>query len=160
MTPRSKTSGTVSAAVRPLAAADLPAVRDLAAQLGYEATLGELAERLPPLEHSPSHAVLVAEVSGSVAGWIHVEASHALIHAPCGEIVSLVVDGGRRSQGVGALLLRAAEAWARSRGLERIRVRCRVEREDAHRFYANEGFALEKTQRVFTKSLSGLASGD
>lgn len=159
MTAQSGRRAPPSAAVRPLAAADLPAVRDLAGELGYEATLGEMAERLPPLEHSPSHAVLVAEEAGSVAGWIHVEASHALIHAPCAEIVSLVVDGGRRSRGIGALLLRAAEAWARSRGLKRIRVRCRVEREDAHRFYGREGFALEKTQRVFTKSLSSPASG-
>lgn len=155
MTPQAGMRAAASAAVRPLAAADLPAVRDLAAQLGYEATLGELAERLPPLEHSPSHAVLVADDSGSIAGWIHVEASHALIHAPCAEIVSLVVDDGRRGRGVGALLVRAAEAWARSRGLNRIRVRCRVEREDAHRFYEREGFALEKTQRVFTKGLAG-----
>jgi hypothetical protein len=32
-------------------------------------------------------------------------------------------------------------------------VRCRVEREEAHRFYAREGFALEKTSKVFSKSL-------
>lgn len=140
---------------------DLAGAAVLAGELGYAATRGELAERLPALEHSPSHALLVVDAPGSgaagaaaIAGWIHVEASHALIHEPLAEIVSLVVASGSRGRGIGAALVRGAESWARSRGLRRLRVRCRVEREDAHRFYEREGFRLEKTQRVFSKSLA------
>jgi GNAT superfamily N-acetyltransferase len=138
-------------------AEDLPAAARLATQLGYPAHEADLAERMRLLEGSPSHALLVAEAEADsgreIAGWIHVAASRALIHDPIAEIVSLVVDESRRGGGMGALLVRAAEAWSRSRGLRRLRVRCRVEREAAQRFYVREGFVLEKTQKVLSKDL-------
>jgi len=146
-------AASASARVRPIRDEDLEAVARLATELGYPARGADLAERLPALRQSPSHAVLVAELGGEISGWIHVEVSHALIHDPFGEIVSLVVDASTRGRGIGALLVRSAEAWARTRGLRRLRVRCRVERERAHRFYDREGFALEKTTKVFSKDL-------
>lgn len=150
----------LAVSIRPLGEdpEDLAAAARLAQELGYPCHAAELAERLEPLRHSPLHAVLTAESehatpSGRIVGWMHVEASHALIHEPLAEIVSLVVDSTARGRGVGASLIRAAEAWARSRGLARLRVRCRVEREDAHRFYVRENFTLEKTQKVFSKRI-------
>ena len=141
--------------IRPLREADLRAVADLAQQLGYAASPAELTDRFGPLAHSPAHAVLVAEsAEGGVAGWIHVGTSLALIHGPEAEIHSLVVDERLRGRGIGAALVAAAEAWARSRDLRRVRVRCQVKREDAHRFYTREGFTHQKTQHVFGKSLS------
>lgn len=139
--------------IRPLGEADLDAAARLATELGYPATRADLAERLPALEHSPSHLLLGAETGGALVGWIHAETSRALIHDPLAEIVSLVVADGSRGRGVGASLVAATQAWARSRGLRRLRVRCRVEREDAHRFYVREGFTLEKTSKVFSKPL-------
>jgi GNAT superfamily N-acetyltransferase len=145
--------------IRPLEEADLGTVRELASQLGYGASAPEIADRLPPLRHSPFDGLFVASTSGgagaaAVAGWIHVCASHALIHDPQAEIVSLVVDERLRGRRVGAALVAAAEAWARSRDLRRIRVRCQIKREGAHRFYEREGFQREKTQHVFGKPLT------
>jgi len=138
--------------IRPLAADDLPAVAALASELGYAASVAELAERLEGIAHSPSHGLFIsARADGAPLGWIHVTASRALIHEPEAEIISLVVTASARGQGIGAALVGAAEAWARSRGLDRIRVRCRLEREAAHRFYEHEGFARTKTQHVFAK---------
>jgi ribosomal protein S18 acetylase RimI-like enzyme len=142
--------------VRPIRDEDLEAVARLATELGYSAARSDLAGRLPALRDSPSHAIVVAELAGEVIGWIHVEVSRALIHDPFGEIVSLVVDASTRDRGIGAALVRSAEAWARSRGLRRLRVRCRVERERAHRFYQREGFALEKTSKVLSKNLEAV----
>lgn len=144
-----------SVPVRPLREADLRAVADLAQQLGYTVSPAELTDRFGPLAHSPAHAVLVAEsAEGGVAGWIHVGTSLALIHGPEAEIHALVVDAQVRGRGIGAALVAAAEAWARSRDLRRVRVRCQVKREDAHRFYVGEGFAHQKTQHVFLKTLA------
>jgi GNAT superfamily N-acetyltransferase len=139
--------------IRPLREEDVRAVARLATQLGYPANASDLAERLKLLQGSPSHGLFTAvdAAGGEVLGWIHVAASHALIHDPLAEIVSLVVDETRRGAGVGAALVRAAEAWSRSRGLGRLRVRCRVERERAHRFYEREGLVPEKTQNVLSK---------
>jgi GNAT superfamily N-acetyltransferase len=142
------------AAIRPLLPSDLPDVSRLAAQLGYGSPLPAFSERLASLAGSPSHGLFVAESSGGrVAGWIHVAASRALIHDPEAEIISLVVDEEERGRRIGAGLVAAARAWARSRGLRRLRVRCRVEREAAHRFYVREGFHRDKTQHVFSQAL-------
>lgn len=143
------------AAVRPLVPSDLPEVSRLAAQLGYASPLPAFSDRLSSLSPSPSHGLFVAEtVEGRIAGWIHVAASHALIHDPEAEIVSLVVEERERGRRIGAGLVAAARAWARTRNLRRLRVRCRVERDGAHRFYGREGFTREKTQHVFASSLT------
>lgn len=140
--------------VRPMAADDLPVVRELAAQLGYPASAPEISDRFEALAHSPLHALLVAAAPGeSPSGFLHVCASTALLHAPEAEIVALVVEERERGRGVGASLVAAAEAWARSRGLVSMRVRTRVERERAHRFYERLGFDRSKTQHVFMKAL-------
>ncbi len=142
------------APVRPMAAEDLPAVRELAAQLGYSASAPDLSDRFEAIAHSPLHALLVAAAPGeSPSGFVHVAASPALIHASEAEIVSLVVEERARGRRLGASLVASAEAWARSRGLGAMRVRCRIERDRAHRFYERLGFDRSKTQHVFTKAL-------
>jgi GNAT superfamily N-acetyltransferase len=50
------------------------------------------------------------------------------------------------------MLVAACEAWARRCGLTRIRVRSRVARKDAHRFYEGLGFERSKEQVVFDKT--------
>ena len=64
---------------------------------------------------------------------------------------SLRRTGAGRAIGRG--LIERCEGWARSRGLNRIAVRWREAREDAHRFYANVGYGIEKIQRLFGKRL-------
>jgi GNAT superfamily N-acetyltransferase len=50
-------------------------------------------------------------------------------------------------------LLEAAERWARARGCRRLVVATRITRERAHRFYAREGYEVNKTSYVLTKPL-------
>jgi len=52
----------------------------------------------------------------------------------------MVVDKERRSEGIGGLLMAAAESWARSRGLTHIELSSNSGRVDAHRFYERQGF--------------------
>ena len=51
----------------------------------------------------------------------------------------LVVDKSQRSRGVGALLLEAAQAWAREHGCTHLRLESGLGRTDAHRFYLAQG---------------------
>ena len=53
----------------------------------------------------------------------------------------MVVDKERRSEGVGELLMAAAESWARGRGLTHIELSSNRGRVEAHRFYEKQGFA-------------------
>ena len=52
----------------------------------------------------------------------------------------MVVDKERRSEGIGGLLMSAAEDWARGQGLTHIELSSNSARVDAHRFYERQGF--------------------
>jgi GNAT superfamily N-acetyltransferase len=133
---------------------DHAAIAALAGELGYPSTPEAVAGRWRALAADPHAAALVAERDGLVVGWMHVGVAHTLDSDPFAEIVGLVVADRARGQGVGAALVDAAKAWARDRGLGRLRVRSNVVRERAHRFYEHQGFALKKTQRVFDLDLT------
>jgi GNAT superfamily N-acetyltransferase len=102
-----------------------------------------------------SYAVFVAEVPGPrIAGWVSVYMFRAVETDRCAEVSGIVVDEELRSRGIGELLLRAAENWARKQGCDEIWVRSNVKRTRAHAFYQRNGFGLVKTQGVFRKTLS------
>jgi GNAT superfamily N-acetyltransferase len=69
------------------------------------------------------------------------------------EVNGLVVADDERSRGTGALLLSAAEQWARSRGCKNMSVRSNVIRGRAHQFYQRHGYEHYKTQKAFRKPL-------
>jgi GNAT superfamily N-acetyltransferase len=133
---------------------DASALAALAGELGYPATPRAIVARLAAIEAEPASRVLVAEdARGRVVGWLHVALTAHLLDDATAEILGLVVTAGARGGGIGAQLLHAAEDWARTRGAVRLRVRSRVERERAHRFYERAGYARAKTQHVFAKPL-------
>ncbi|MET0230253.1 MAG: GNAT family N-acetyltransferase [Rhodanobacteraceae bacterium] len=133
---------------------DAPAIAELGGQLGYAANRQQIATRLAGIESERSSRVLVAEdATGSVIGWLHVASRTQLTEDACAEILGLVVDESARGAGIGAALIRAAEAWARAEGCTRMRVRSRETRERAHRFYEREGYERNKVQLVLHKAL-------
>lgn len=133
---------------------DAPALAELCGQLGYPATRQQIVARLAAIETDAAGRVLVAEdAEGRVVGWLHVAQQARLIDDEVAEILGLVVAESMRGSGVGAGLLRAAEAWARERGIAQLRVRSRVERERAHGFYERAGYRRSKSQHVFAKLL-------
>jgi GNAT superfamily N-acetyltransferase len=138
--------------LREVEAEDAAAAAELSAQFGYPVEADEMRRRIAGLKPGV-RAVFVACADGEVMGWIDVGAVSHLQSGTYAEIGGLVVAAARRSQGVGARLVEAAEGWAREHGLERMVVRSRTAREDAHRFYLREGYALTKTSVVFTKEM-------
>jgi GNAT superfamily N-acetyltransferase len=143
----------VSAAIRPARASDAATIARLCGELGYAATAVDIEVRRGAIEHSAEHVLLVAEADGEVTGWLHACVAHAIEHERCVEIRGLVVDERARGQRVGAALVAAAERWARTLGIMRVRVRSRDTRERAHRFYEREGYTVVKMSKVFEKPL-------
>ena len=137
--------------VREATSSDAAALAALSTQLGYPTRLEEAAERLAAIGNDG--AVLVAEDAGAVLGWIHVCGIRFFQSPPFAEIGGLVVDEAARGKGIGRLLVAAAVRWAAEQGYGKIRVRSKVVREDAHRFYEREGFRRVKTQAVFDRKL-------
>jgi GNAT superfamily N-acetyltransferase len=108
---------------------------------------------LAEIADDPGAVVLVADSGAHVIAWVHVRALPLLTRDACAEIGGLVVDESRRGHGIGGRLMAAAEEWARGRGLDTLRLRSNVIRDDAHTFYRRRGFASSKTSLLFTKPL-------
>ena len=120
-------------------------------QLGYEATVATLRGRLE--RRDELREVLVAELDGSVAGWLAIRVETTFVEGFAADVEGLVVDEATRSRGIGKLLLEAAESWARERGCSEMRVRSNVIRKRAHSFYRRQGYATVKAQLNFRKPL-------
>jgi GNAT superfamily N-acetyltransferase len=144
----------VSAQIRPIREEDAPTVAVLCKQLGYPADIPDVLARVRQIAADPNRTVLVAGVNDAVVGWIDLSIEYHLQSEPVALIGGLVVAEAVRGQGIGRQLCQAAEAWARGRGMTRIRVRSNAIRERAHAFYLRDGYARVKTSAVFEKTLA------
>ena len=129
--------------IRPAEPADAPALVPLLAQLGYPAAAEAVAARLAALLGSPRDAVLVAEAEGALLGVLALHWGGMLhLAGPVARIGTLVVAEAARSRGIGAALVRTAEALARRQGCALIELTTARERERTHAFYAAQGYAV------------------
>jgi GNAT superfamily N-acetyltransferase len=86
--------------------------------------------------------VLVAELDGAVIGCLSTSIMRVLHRpAPVGRISMMVVDEALRSRGIGAQLVRAAEAALAAQGCYMVEVTSNMRRTEAHRFYERLGYA-------------------
>lgn len=125
----------------------------LAGELGYSATPSEIAERIARQAKAPGRAVFVACEGEQIAGYIDLSTEMHLHTTPKGRIDGLVVSESARGKGVGALLCRHAEEWARQQGLKTMMLTSRSTRERAHAFYERDGYRRTKTSYLFEKEL-------
>jgi GNAT superfamily N-acetyltransferase len=146
---------TSTIALRKMADGDVPAVAALCGQLGYPSSEADVAARWRQLASQTRDRVLVAVIGGAVVGWIHLHVWVGLESGPDIEIGGLVVDEQHRGAGVGRLLMKEAEDWARHQGCRRIRLRSNVVRTAAHAFYQRIGYRVFKTQYAFEKATEG-----
>jgi GNAT superfamily N-acetyltransferase len=85
-------------------------------------------------------AVLVADADGAVVGLCtaYIDFESVRFGRRCW-VEDLAVDPGRRSRGIGAALLTAAQDWARASGATHLELDSGEARKAAHRFYEREG---------------------
>ena len=135
---------------------DAPAVGSIATELGYPNNHAETAGRLRSVLASLGHMVLVAETAQqTIIGWVHVFGAVRVESDAFAELGGLVVAKSWRGRGAGAQLVAAAELWAMDSGYQKLRIRSREERTEAHGFFQRLGFVGCKTQRVFERPLAG-----
>lgn len=92
-----------------------------------------------------SEACMVAELDGSVAGFVWCKsqippALPAFIQEPLLVIGDLIVRAPLRGRGLGRALLEAALSWGRARGLKRAQLTVFERNEGARSFYADLEF--------------------
>lgn len=144
----------MTASIRAARPDDAAAIAALTTQLGYPVDAETQARRLAPILTSDRDAVLVAtDAADRPIAWVHVQRRLFLEGDDQALVAGLVVDEAHRSEGIGAGLLAAAEAWALARGIGSIRVLSRTERARAHRFYERHGYVVTKTSLVFDRQL-------
>ncbi|MCC7374624.1 MAG: GNAT family N-acetyltransferase [Verrucomicrobiales bacterium] len=134
---------------------DAAAIAALSAELGYPADPDQMSSRLSRILSNPLHLILVATPeSGVVAGWVHGFLTQLVESEYRVEIGGLIVGTPFQRRGLGRLLVRQLEAWARNQGAVEISVRCQVKRAEAHLFYEALGFQITKTQHVFRRRVA------
>src|ERR1700739_3446242 len=133
---------------------DAARIAVLSGQLGYPTTAKQMAARLKTALRHKNGACFVAESNeNGIVGWVHVSVTPLLEVERRAEVNGLVVDERARSRRVGAMLLEAAEKWARGKRCKSMSVRSNVLRERAHGFYLRNGYEHYKTQKACRKEL-------
>jgi GNAT superfamily N-acetyltransferase len=149
-----KSEESVQISVRLARPGDAPRIALLSGQLGYPASQGQVKQRLGQIRRDESSVVFVAERSdGCVVGWVQVCVRKLVMADRQGEIEGLVVDEGCRRCGVGQVLAKRAERWARAKGCDVLGLRSNILRKEARPFYEGIGYSLVKTQWTFRKVL-------
>ena len=139
--------------VRLLRPTDVQIAKQLLRQLGYEVATDEVIGRIDRVLASRNHYAAVVEDREKVLGLVHVYERPAL-EKPCEAVVqALIVDGSLRKAGVGRILMAAAEAWARAKGLTCLVLHTRDDREDARAFYEHLGYQKAATSHLMSKAL-------
>jgi ribosomal protein S18 acetylase RimI-like enzyme len=130
-------------------AADLAA---LMCELGYETTGAEMESRLISILKDLRYKTLVALNDDKICGMIGTVSASSYLHNDLtGRIIALVVSRESRRRGIGARLIAEAEKNLIQRGITRVTVTARFEREKAHQFYEKLGYA--RTGFRFAKNL-------
>lgn len=146
-----------SLSIRTARAEDAARLAQLSHQLGYPSDEEQLRLRLARILGATLHSAWVVEHTHEdeslVVGWMHAFIDLRLESDARAEIGGLVVDEAWRGRGVGGMLVEKATNWARQRGVDAVRVRSNVKREDAHRFYVERGYEETKRQAVFDKDV-------
>jgi GNAT superfamily N-acetyltransferase len=136
--------------IRRVEVADIPAVRELMVELGYDVELPALESTLRALAASPESVVLVHESDGQVDALLALSFRPQLHRgALTATIDELVTRREHRGRGIGHALVQAAIEESRQRGAFRIELSTRRNRASYERgFYSSCGF-LESPSALF-----------
>ncbi len=107
----------------------------------------------------PDKVVLVADDDGDVLGYAYAAIEgydYMALRGPAGVLHDIIVAPEHRGRGVGRLLLEAALAFFRSRGVPRVVLSTAERNEAAQRLFASMGF--RRTMIEMTRELDDPAS--
>jgi GNAT superfamily N-acetyltransferase len=126
----------------------------LMGELGYPTSEAEMHTRFSAISSHSDYRTLVAEINNVVIGLAGLSKGYYYEHnGGYVRILAFVVSTQIRGAGVGTILLKACETWARETGMDTILLNSgnREERQGAFKFYQKHGFAIKSSG--FVKAL-------
>jgi RimJ/RimL family protein N-acetyltransferase len=103
----------------------------------------EMSGRVEKALSSPNSTILLAaDGDGRLVGYLSVTGGEAKRNMHSAYIVIAILDG-HRGMGIGSMLFRELEAWAKAKGIRRLSLGLMAENERAHALYAKMGFLEE-----------------
>lgn len=138
--------------VRAASNEDAPLIDKLnRACFGYTYDLCDLAVCLKVALADPRQRVLVAELGGAFAGYLHAQLLTPLEEGFVCYVHALAVEPRFRRLGVAKRLLVEAEIWGGRMGVTRMSLHTGSERVGAQAFYRAMGYSMRKEQKHFIK---------
>jgi GNAT superfamily N-acetyltransferase len=124
-------------------------------ELGYPTSAGEMLYRYKNIANHPDYRTIVAVKNNEIVGMAGL--ARGIFYEKNGgylRIVAFVVKQTCRQQGIGKLLIKAAEDWAITQGLTTILLNSgkRDERQAAYMFYQKMGYMVKSSG--FVKELA------
>jgi ribosomal protein S18 acetylase RimI-like enzyme len=142
--------------IRDAKLSDAAELAALMCELGYETTSAEMESRLVSILKDARYKTLVALKDEKICGMIGTLSGSSYLHNDLnGRIIALVVSRELRRRGIGARLIAAAEKNFAQRGITRVTLTTRFEREKAHQFYEKLGYS--RTGFRFAKNLTSVS---
>jgi len=118
---------------------------------GFSGETAPIARRLQLLPREDR--ILMAVEAELLLGFAHLRIARDLAADETAEVVSIIVRPDHRRQGIGRMLVTAAETWARQSGRARLLLRTDVVRTPAHAFYVALGYQKAATTIDFVRDL-------
>lgn len=117
---------------------------DLALKLWPHNTAEHLMPEFEALMHSEKDIVLLAEVEGTYAGFIHMSLRSDYVEgsdsSPVGYIEGIYVEEAYRNQGISRKLVESGEKWAVSLGCTQIASDTELQHTESQEFHKSIGF--------------------
>lgn len=137
--------------IREIEITDYYDIYTLSKELGHECSIEKVKDRIAFITENTRDIILVAQQENEVIGYVHGSPYELLYSDSLINILAFVVKEKYRSTGIGSIMIKNLEDWAKENGYSGIRLVSRFERTDAHRFYQKHGYINRKDQKNFIK---------
>lgn len=132
---------------------DAAEIGRLLTQLGHATTTAQVVDRWPEWEAAGNSALVASVDANTLIGFCMLHQMRALHRSkPLGRITALIIEENRRGEGIGRMLVAAAEDYFIRQGCGLLEVTSNQSRLDAHAFY--EGLGYEKTSFRFVRTIA------
>lgn len=111
----------------------------------------QVKRRIEFITNNTKDIIFVCEQSNEVIGYIHGSPYELLFSDSLINVLCFIVKEKYRNKGVGNMLIKSLECWAKNNRFSGIKLLTHPIRVNAHRFYERHGYIHTKDQKNYMK---------